>query len=161
MEEKQKIAEAIKPITLDMARKEFMMLRQIGADAGLQSARCRVGNNVVDCFTFAQRLETRGKYNVNFFEFVEQWETVFSQKKFIQNMFHYYETEKNKSGKKNKYIVWKEIYNICISAINIIRPLVYMEIYTRYKARRVLDFCAGWGGAAVGASALGMDAYIG
>ena len=29
----------------------------------------RVGNNIVDFFTFKERLETRGKYNIHFYDF--------------------------------------------------------------------------------------------
>jgi tRNA1(Val) A37 N6-methylase TrmN6 len=36
-----------------------------------------------------------------------------------------------------------------------------MEIYSKYKPKCVLDFCAGWGGAAVAAAALKLDKYIG
>jgi 16S rRNA G966 N2-methylase RsmD len=36
-----------------------------------------------------------------------------------------------------------------------------MEIYAKYKPTTVLDFCAGWGGAAVAASALSIPKYIG
>lgn len=36
-----------------------------------------------------------------------------------------------------------------------------MEIYFKYKPTCVLDFCAGWGGAAVAACALGIQKYIG
>ena len=49
------------------------------------SSRCRTGNDVVDHFTFEERLKTKGKYNINFYEFVERIEE-FKQKKFIQNM---------------------------------------------------------------------------
>jgi 16S rRNA G966 N2-methylase RsmD len=76
-------------------------------------------------------------------------------------MLEYYDTVKNKNKKKNYYTILKEVYNICISAINIIRPIVYMEIYTKYKPKCILDFCAGWGGAAVAASALNIENYIG
>ena len=36
-----------------------------------------------------------------------------------------------------------------------------MEIYTRFNAKRVLNFCAGWGGSAVAAAALNLEAYDG
>jgi tRNA1(Val) A37 N6-methylase TrmN6 len=36
-----------------------------------------------------------------------------------------------------------------------------MEIYSKYKPKTILDFCAGWGGAAVAASALNIENYIG
>jgi 16S rRNA G966 N2-methylase RsmD len=76
-------------------------------------------------------------------------------------MITFYKDVKNKNNTKNEYIVLKEVYNICISAINIMRPLNCMEIYTKYKAKRVLNFCAGWGGSAVAAAALNLEAYYG
>lgn len=36
-----------------------------------------------------------------------------------------------------------------------------MEIYTRFNAKRVLNFCAGWGGSTVAASALNLEAWYG
>ena len=76
-------------------------------------------------------------------------------------MLKYYEDIKNKNNTKNEYKVYKEVYNICISAINIMRPLNCMEIYTRYDAKKVLNFCAGWGGSTVAASVLNLDAWYG
>jgi tRNA1(Val) A37 N6-methylase TrmN6 len=76
-------------------------------------------------------------------------------------MLTYYAEVKNKNNKKNEYTVLKEVYNICISAINIMRPLNCMEIYSKYKAKRVLNFCAGWGGSTVAAAALNLDAFYG
>ena len=76
-------------------------------------------------------------------------------------MLKYYEDVKNKNKTKNNYIVLKEVYNICISAINIFRPLVAMEIYVKYKPNSVLDFTCGWGGRLVGACALNIPNYIG
>jgi 16S rRNA G966 N2-methylase RsmD len=159
-EEKEAIANSIKNIVEEDIGKEFNDLKQIGRDAKNKSDRCRIGNNVVDFFTFKERLETRGKYNVNFYEFIANIEE-FKKKKFIGTMLDYYDKVKNKNGTKNKYIVWKETYNICISAINIFRPIFAMEIYDKYKANMVLDFCAGWGGRAVGAGALNLKKYVG
>jgi len=158
--EKIEISNKIKTIDLKTIEKEFKELQKIGINASKISERSRIGNSVVDYFTFTQRLNTRGKYNVNYFEFIANLEH-FKEKKFIQNMLSYYETVKNKNKKKNEYIVWKEVYNICISAINIIRPIVYMEIYSKYKPNTILDFCAGWGGALVASSALNVPKYIG
>jgi predicted RNA methylase len=157
---KTQIANKIKDITVDDLEDDMGKLIQIGKDAYTTSSRSRIGNNVVDYFTFRQRLETKGKYDINFFEFIQNIEE-FKKKKFIQTMLTYYKDVKNKNNTKNEYIVLKEVYNICISAINIMRPLNCMEIYTKYKAKRVLNFCAGWGGSAVAAAALNLDAYYG
>jgi 16S rRNA G966 N2-methylase RsmD len=159
-DQKKEISNQIKNIPLEEVEREMNQLIQIGENACTMSPRSRIGNNVVDYFTFSQRLSTKGKYDVNFYEFLDNIDE-FKKKKFIQNMLEYYETVKNKTKKKNYYTVMKEVYNICISAINIIRPLVYMEIYTKYKPNCILDFCAGWGGASVAASALNIPKYIG
>jgi 16S rRNA G966 N2-methylase RsmD len=158
--EKTEIAKMIKNISLDDIKSDFTNLKDIGKNAKSISERCRIGNNVVDYFTFKERLHTKGKYNANFFDFISNIEE-FKKKKFIQNMLEYYDKVKNKNKTKNKYIVWKETYNICISAINIFRPIFAMEIYDKYNSERVLDFCAGWGGRAIGACALNIKKYIG
>ena len=159
-DEKREIAKCIKDIDLIIVDREMQSLMQIGINAREQSERSKIGNNIVDYFTFIQRLETKGKYNVNYFEFLANVDT-FREKKFIQNMLTYYKMVKNKNNTKHEYKVLKEVYNICISAINIMRPLNCMEIYTRYNAKKVLNFCAGWGGSTVAASVLQLDAWYG
>lgn len=160
VEEKSIIAKKIKNITMEDVEKEMNELIKIGKNAHTIGPRSRIGNNIVDYFTFLQRLETKGKYNVSFFEFLFNIDE-FKKKKFIQTMLIYYKDVKNKNNTKNEYIVLKEVYNICISAINIMRPLNCMEIYNKYNAKRVLNFCAGWGGSTVAAAALNLDAFYG
>lgn len=158
--EKEFIAKQIKNISLEDVDREMNQLMNIGQGACNMGPRSRIGNNIVDYFTFVQRLETKGKYNTSFYDFLQNIAD-FKKKKFIQTMLTYYAEVKNKNGQKNEYIVLKEVYNICISAINIMRPLNCMEIYTRYKGTKVLNFCAGWGGSLIGAVALNVDTYYG
>jgi len=166
---KKFIAHKIKPIGEIDAETDFEALQTTVSAALLSknddspsgsgiefNERCRIGNNIVDFFTFQERLETRGKYNVTFYDFVKNIEE-FKKKKFIQNMLTYYATVKNARGLKNEYIVLKEVYNICISAINIFRPLMAVEVYAKFKPSVVLDPCAGWGGRAVGAAVCGEN----
>jgi hypothetical protein len=159
-EEKVNIAKKIKDIKMEDVEEDMNKLIKFGSNANMISERSKIGNNVVDYFTFLQRLETKGKYDINYFEFLVNLET-FREKKFIQNMLKYYEDVKNKNKTKHEYKVLKEVYNICISAINIMRPLNCMEIYTRFNAKRVLNFCAGWGGSTVAAAALNLDTFYG
>ena len=156
--EKQDIAFNIKPISLERVKKDYEKLQKI--DLMNISSRCLIGNDLVDYFTFVERLNTKGKYNANFYDFLWNIEE-FKKKKFIQNMLTYYETTKNKNNTKNQYVVYKEVYNICISAINIFRPIVAMEIYARFKPTAILDFTCGWGGRLVAACALNILRYIG
>jgi len=159
-EEKISIAKKIKDISIENVEENMNKLIKIGANANMISERSKIGNDVVDYFTFVARLETKGKYDVNYFEFLVNLDT-FREKKFIQTMLKYYEDVKNKNNTKHEYKVLKEVYNICISAINIMRPLNCMEIYTRFNAKRVLNFCAGWGGSTVAVAALNLDAFYG
>lgn len=71
-EDKKFIAKQIKNITIGDVEEEMNKLIQIGCNAHTISSRSRTGNNVVDYFTFRQRLETKGKYGVCFFEFIER-----------------------------------------------------------------------------------------
>ena len=158
--EKIFIANQIKPIILADVDREMNQLINIGTGACNIGPRSRIGNNIVDYFTFVQRLETKGKYNASFYDFLQKLDE-FKKKKFIQTMLTYYAEVKNKNGTKNEYVVLKEVYNICISAINIMRPLNCMEIYVKYKGNKVLNFCAGWGGSLIGSAALGLDTYYG
>lgn len=158
--DKKFIAKQIKNISINDVEREMNELIKIGKNAYSIGPRSRIGNNVVDYFTFVQRLDTKGKYDISFFEFLEKIHE-FKKKKFIQTMLTYYKEVKNKNNTKNEYIVYKEVYNICISAINIMRPLNCMEIYTKYGSKRVLNFCAGWGGSTVAACALNLDAFYG
>ena len=162
--EKVSISKSIKMISLKDASEDFNKLKILGdnfvKNGSNISSRCRTGNNIVDYFTFTERLNTKGKYDINFFEFITNIDE-FKKKKFIANMLKYYEDVKNKNKTKNNYTVLKEVYNICISAINIFRPLVAMEIYAKYNPKRVLDFTCGWGGRLVGACALNIPNYIG
>ena len=68
---KELIAKSIKNISLETVDREMDKLIKNGSNNMSDlSPLSRVGNNIVDYFTFQQRLETRGKYNVNFYDFV-------------------------------------------------------------------------------------------
>ena len=71
-EKKEFISNKIKNINISDIEQEMKKLIEIGNSSHTIGPRSRVGNNVVDYFTFLQRLETKGKYDVNFFEFIEK-----------------------------------------------------------------------------------------
>lgn len=156
-EEKCYVGKQIKDINEWDAIKDFKKLQEAREKAHTFSPRSRVGNDSVDFFTLHHRLETKGKYNMNFFDFLENLE-VFKKKNFVSKMWQYYETVKIK---KNIFLACKEIYNVCISSINIFRPLNAMEIFAKYKPTCVLDPCAGWGSRLIGALAYNVPKYIG
>ena len=105
--EKSEISEKIKPISLEDAKQEYQLLKNIGVNAANESPRCRIGNDVVDFFTFQERLNTQGKYGLSYYDFLanmksEDPENLLKQKKFIQTMLKYYQDVKNKNKTKNE-----------------------------------------------------------
>lgn len=170
--QKQEITSKLVTSTLEQIEKEMLQLIQQAHSDKVISPYSKIGNNIVDYFTLIHRLETRGKYNINFYDFVEHIE-YFKQKKFIQNMIQYYQEVKNKHGKKEPLKVYKEIYNICISAINIMKPINCIELFKEILKDffikfgqnlgpiQLLNFCLGWGGTMVASAALQLDTHIG
>ena len=155
-EKYQHIANQLQHISLNSITKEYFKLQTTScAEAKKASNRIRLGNKIVDAFTFVERLHTKGHQNVSFYEF---WENrkYYKQKKYIQKMLTFYENRDIDEIRKFKYI-----YNLYFSSITIFRPIMAMEIYCKVNATRVLDFTMGWGGRLVGACALGLEAYIG
>ena len=160
----KEIAFKIKPITNERINVDYsdlcekaIQLRNNQKD--VVTDRCRIGNDIVDYFTFEERLRPKSKYNINYFEFVERIDE-FKEKKFIRNMLIYYKDVKNKNNTKNEFVVLKEVFNICIGAINIFRPLAALEIYSIYNPSCVLDICAGWGGRCLGAAVWKVPKYM-
>ena len=152
------IAKQLKPFTEKDIREDWRQLKILANNLKTVKPRARTGNKIVDYFTFEQRLATRGKYNINFYEFVERIDE-FKKKHFIKTMIEF-KKKKNKRVKKTEIVVLKEVFDICISAINIMRPLYCIELFAKYQPKTVLNCCAGWGGSLVGAAALNID-YIG
>jgi len=156
-EQKVEMAKRIKPLTIAAVAKDYARLSQLGDCIPDGS---RAGNNVVDYFTMLPRLHTRGKMNLNFFEFVEQLDE-YKKKHYVANLFRYYHEVRDKNGKKDEFSIIKEVYNLAIGCIHIFKPTAAMQIYRRYAPRRVLDPTAGWGGRMVAACACNLEAYIG
>jgi 16S rRNA G966 N2-methylase RsmD len=49
-----------------------------------------------------------------------------------------------------------EIYRRCTGAVVFFKPTIAINMYDKYKATKVLDVCAGWGGRMLGAMAKGI-----
>lgn len=152
----QNIANQLQHISYDTIKKEYKQLQQTSCAKTKKASRhTRVGNKIVDAFTFVERLHTKGHQNISFYEFWGKRKD-YKKKEYIKKMLKFYENRDIAEIRKFKYI-----YNLYFSSITIFRPMMAMEIYCKVKATRVLDFTMGWGGRLVGACALGLEAYIG
>jgi len=157
-QQKVEMVKRIKPLTITAVAKDYARLSGLGASLNdCIPDGSRAGNNVVDYFTMLPRLHTRGKMNLNFFEFVEQLDD-WKKKHYVATLFRYYD-EYHKE--RNATRVAHGVFNLAFSCIHIFKPTTAMDIYRRYAPRRVLDPTAGWGGRMVAACACNLEAYIG
>jgi hypothetical protein len=152
---RKKIALEIKNITTEELEKDWLKLVEI-KDKKIGSGN-RTGNDIVDYFTFPQRLETIGNKKVGFYDFYQNKEK-YCKKPYIRSFI-----KKNcKITRKNKTKVYYRIFSYYFGSINLFRPLNAIQIYNRFPSKvAVLDFTMGWGGRLVGACVLGLPKYIG
>lgn len=95
MIDKDFIVSQLKPLSLKDIKDEMNKLMLIGANMKEVKPLSRVANDVVDYFTLRQRLETKGKMNISFYEFVEQFE-YYKEKKYIKTMITFYNKNKKR-----------------------------------------------------------------
>ena len=148
------IAHELKPITRENALQDYKKLKQI--DLKQITPHTRVGNKVVDFFTFPQRLNTVGFRHMSFFDFLTN-KAHFTKIKSIKTLLKWYKEK----GRTIDNRVFKEVFNLYYGGINIFKPIVSMTIYNRFKPHSVLDFTMGWGGRLIGACAVNVPHYIG
>jgi DNA adenine methylase len=117
----------------------------------------KVGNKFVDYFTFLERLNTKSKQGLNFFEVLATKNKI-SKKEYIQNFI---KVIKKDSPEMPILKLWYTIFRLYYSSITIFRPIVAVSLYLQFKPTSVLDFTMGWGGRLVGACALDIPHYIG
>ena len=152
--EKERLSNELNFVSDEEAIKDFEKLKEIGCnakDVGLS----RVGNKVVNRFTQLERLNTKGRLGLTFFDLLNN-KTRLSYPS-IDKLLKYYNVNRKTADIK----VWKRIMDIYFGSINIFRPLIAMDIYCRYKPKSILDMTMGWGGRMVGACALNIPKYTG
>jgi len=142
------ILREIRNLTIEKVELDFQKLREKEDFSGIST----IGNKVVDYFTEIERMNTKGNKNISFFELFSRRDE-YRNKKYIQNMLDYYETDDVKT--------WKNIYRLYFNSIQIFRPLIAKGIYAKFSPKCVLDPTMGWGGRLVGACALNVPHYIG
>jgi hypothetical protein len=153
--QKKQIAAKIKPpITETEILEEFARLRKVKK---LSHNLARVGNNIVDNFTFPERLETVGNKGINFYDFYYN-RTKYTKKAYIKNYLKW--ARGHKGAPKNEKL-WAQMFNMFFGSITIFRPIQAMRVYSMFKPRAVLDPTMGWSGRLVGAAALDIPHYIG
>jgi hypothetical protein len=153
---KRQIAKHLRPITEEEALEDYDRLENV--DLKDVKPTSRVGNKFVDYFTYPERLDTVGKTGLSYFDLLYN-KAHFANKPYIAKFIKYVKNTSKHPLTAEK--IWKQVFDVYFSAVNIYKPVNAMELYDRYKPTSILDFTMGWGGRLVGACALDVPHYIG
>jgi len=156
LEEKKELAHQIKPFTKEEAVEDFKKLRKLDLDKVTYNTR--IGNKMVDYYTLFERLDTKGKQGISFYDLYFNRKKI-GEKKYIKKIIEY--TNIKYKNKRNEPQIWSDIARMYYSSINCFKPSIAMQIYNMYKPKSVLDFTMGWGGRLIGACAYNVPMYIG
>ena len=151
----QEISRIIKPLTEEHAINDLLKLMK--ADITTINYKSRLGQKFIDYFTFCERLNTKGKRGISFFDFVDNVE-LYIDKPYYRKMLEWLDINRVEKQSVCKYY---ELYRVYFSAITSFTPITAMMIYNKYKPTKVLDPFCGWGGRLIGACASNIDTYIG
>jgi hypothetical protein len=155
IKEKKEISNKIKKITLDDVKKDYDKLKSIECNE-IKNGQI-FGNDVIDYFTFYERLNTIGNKGISYYDFLLNID-LYKDKKYISNYIKYLD-EKEKNNTQEK--IFFRVCNLYFGFIGIFKPLLAKKIYCEYKPTSILDFTMGWGGRLVGACSLNIPNYIG
>lgn len=150
MNHEQIVKELLKP-TLEDVCMDYTKLKNWRVLSPLSN----VGNLVVDWFTLEERLNTKMKSHVSFYDFLENFESIYKLKTGVARLYDLRPDMPH--VKRVKYA-----YNLYIGNPTIFKPIQTLHILDILPCKvACLDPTAGWGGRAVGASAFGIPQYIG
>lgn len=152
--EKNKILKHLKNINIKDVEEEYQKLTEISCKD--INPRSNIGNDVVDYFTFMERLNTISSSGYNFFDIWYNRKLI-QDKKWGKKLVKYY----NDSNITDEYFIMYRIYNLYFGSVSIFKPIVAKYVYCKFNPTKILDFTMGWGGRLVGACSLNVEKYIG
>jgi len=159
--EQIEIAHNIKDISFEDADRDFANLKILARTKLSRNPpkNIKTGIDVVDYFTFPERLHTVGYQGLSFFDFLRELPEL-KQKKYIRNMVEFYHRERPQTPPLK---MWYRIFSLYFGSINSFKPSVALSVYQMKTPNelRILDPTMGWGGRLVAAAAWGAHSYFG
>ena len=150
--DKQNIINKIKYITKNDAIKEWTKLTNFNLNN--VSNETRIGNKIIDFFTFEQRLETKSKKGYSYWDFVSS--TEYQNRKYIKSLIDY---QHNKGIEY--YTSMYSIFKLHFSSIGLFKPIRVMKLIDFFPVENIVDPFMGWGCRAIGSAAMGINSYTG
>ena len=155
-QEKYDIAKKIRNYSDTAVAKDFENLKRLKCEP--ESQRSIAGLKIVDSATFAERLDTKGqKGGRSFYDVYAERERLIT----VPSYKRFFEREKAAAPSRTDEHIWHELARLYFSAATSFKPSVARYIYSKYGAKNILDFSAGWGGRLVAAMSLPDTTYIG
>lgn len=156
---KKSIANLLYPDSLSDALEDFNKLKVIKCSEENNSV---IGSKLVNYFTAVERLNTKGRRGISFYDTYYNFNDYYNEKKYFRNGIN--NVFKNKffsfdNDKKIKSL--KSFFSLYMGNVGIFRPIIAKNIICKYNPKRMLDFTMGWGGRLVAACSENIEAYIG
>lgn len=158
---KTKITKLLYPISLDNAINDYNKLKSIECDK--LSTNSTVGSDFVNFFTAIERLDTKGRRKISFFDICKNFNKYYNEKYYFRNGINsVFKGVFFKEQNINKiFRNLKSFYTLYMGNVGIFRPSIAKYVICKYKPKKVLDFTMGWGGRLVAACCEDVDTYIG
>jgi len=122
--------------------------------SNLMDGKARGGLKIVDYFTRIERLETKGKSGISFYEFLKEPNLRPTQQAYLARL----EAEDPNSNEVQR--MW-QMFKYDHSSISAFPPCQMINALEKFKPKVILDPTMGWGGRLLGACALRAKQYIG
>ena len=153
---REDIAEELCKVSHVDALKDWNRVKRLSSDElGNLNGRSRIGCKVINRYFFKDRLATKGKKGINFFEFVRDYDTIYSKKHYIQTLIRF--CDKNGRYKNSLYRRLWYCYGLCFGRISAFKITNALVLYDEFRPTHVLDPFAGFGGRMAGAMLRGID----
>lgn len=151
-----KLAKAVRPPDLDLAKTDWLKLISKEERCGPFSSQERTGLHVLDEFFFSHRLRAAGKSGWTFPEAYANNKT----RKYLEGKLKKLRRKTLRSGNKDYETQLYHIFQLYYGAVNQFRPTEAMRLLCLLRPTEgVLDFSSGWGGRCLASMAYGIPYY--
>ena len=150
------ISNQLSCISLEHAVKEWDRIAAM-SDQELHglNGRSRVGCKLLDRYFFHDRLTTKGNKGINFFDFIRDFDDIYSKKKYISTLISFCKREGR--YRDSPYGRLWYCYGLCFGRITPFKITNAVALYRRFTPSHVLDPFAGFGGRMVAAMMEGVE----
>lgn len=157
---KLQLTKIIYNISLDDAIADFNKLKNIECNEINNSSK--VGSDFVNYFTAIERLNTKGRLKISFFDTYYNFNELYNTKPHFRNGINsVYNNKFFDFDERERLRYLKYFFSLYIGNVGLFRPIIAKEVICLYKPKHMLDFTMGWGGRLAAACATNIETYIG